>query len=89
MVTHSSILTWRIPQTEEPGRLQSIGVTKSRTRLSHFHFHPQVRGFVIQKQKEMPTGVKTKPILGCHTLKQTQSLISKHFTVLEKLQGIK
>ena len=23
MVTHSSILTWRIPWTEEPGRLQS------------------------------------------------------------------
>ena len=25
MATHSSILTWRIPQTEEPGGLQSIG----------------------------------------------------------------
>ena len=25
MATHSSILDWRIPQTEEPGRLQSIG----------------------------------------------------------------
>ena len=25
MVTHSSILAWRIPWTEEPGRLQSIG----------------------------------------------------------------
>ena len=25
MVTHSSILTWRIPWTEEPGRLQSVG----------------------------------------------------------------
>ena len=24
-VTHSSILAWRIPWTEEPGRLQSIG----------------------------------------------------------------
>ena len=23
--THSSILAWRIPLTEEPGRLQSIG----------------------------------------------------------------
>ena len=23
MATHSSILAWRIPQTEEPGRLQS------------------------------------------------------------------
>ena len=32
--THSIILAWRIPWTEEPGGLQSIGVAKSRTRLS-------------------------------------------------------
>jgi len=25
MATHSSILTWRIPRTEEPGGLQSMG----------------------------------------------------------------
>ena len=31
--THSSILARRIPQTEEPGRLQYMG-SKSRTRLS-------------------------------------------------------
>ena len=34
--THSSILTWKIPWTEEHRRLQSMGVTKSRTRLSDF-----------------------------------------------------
>ena len=26
MATHSSILAWRIPQTEEPSRLQSMGL---------------------------------------------------------------
>ena len=26
MVTHSSILAWRIPYTEEPGKLQSIAL---------------------------------------------------------------
>ena len=26
MVTHSSVLAWRIPWTEEPGRLQSTGL---------------------------------------------------------------
>ena len=26
MATHSSILTWKIPWTEEPGRLQSTGL---------------------------------------------------------------
>ena len=25
MATHSNVLVWRIPLTEEPGRLQSIG----------------------------------------------------------------
>ena len=25
MATHSGILAWRIPQTEDPGRLQSMG----------------------------------------------------------------
>ena len=32
--THSSILAWEIPWTEEPGRLQSTGSQKSPTRLS-------------------------------------------------------
>ena len=32
MATYSSILTWRIPWTEEPGGLQSIG-SKSPTQL--------------------------------------------------------
>ena len=29
MATHSSILAWRIPRTEEPGRLQSMGLKES------------------------------------------------------------
>ena len=28
MATHSSILAWRIPRTEESGRLQVLGVTR-------------------------------------------------------------
>ena len=35
MATHSSLLAWRFPWTEEPGRLLSMGVSKSRTRLSN------------------------------------------------------
>ena len=38
MVTHFSILTWRIPRTEESGRLQSMGL-QSHTHLNDFHFH--------------------------------------------------
>ena len=33
MATHSNVLAWRIPWTEEPGRLQFMVVTKSWTRL--------------------------------------------------------
>ena len=33
MITHSTILVWRIPWTEEPGGLQSMGSQKSQTQL--------------------------------------------------------
>ena len=35
MATHSSILAWEIPWTEEPGGLQSTGLQKSLTQLSN------------------------------------------------------
>ena len=36
MATHSSILAWRIPWTEEPGWLQPMRL-QNRTRLSDIH----------------------------------------------------
>ena len=43
MAPHSSTLAWKIPWTEEPGRLQSMGSLRVKTRLSNFtftfHFH--------------------------------------------------
>ena len=39
MATHSCILAWEIPWTEEPGRLQSMGRKESdTTERLHFHF---------------------------------------------------
>ena len=39
MATHSSTLAWKIPWTEEPGRLQSMGSLESdATERLHFHF---------------------------------------------------
>ena len=35
MATHSGTVAWKIPWTEEPGRLQSMG-SQSRIRLSDF-----------------------------------------------------
>ena len=37
MATHSSTLAWKIPWTEEPGGLQSMGL-QSQTQLSDFTF---------------------------------------------------
>ena len=34
MATHSSILAWEVPWTEEMGGLQSMGSQKGQTRLS-------------------------------------------------------
>ena len=51
MATHSSVLAWRIPQTEQPGGLQSLGsqrvrhncVTHTRRHThTHTHTHTQV-----------------------------------------------
>ena len=43
MATHSSTLAWKIPWTEEPGRLQSMGSLRVGHLLSNFtftfHFH--------------------------------------------------
>ena len=76
MPTHSTILAWKIPWMEEPGRLQSMGLL-SPTRLSDFtltfHFHAL--------EKEMaPTPVFLPresqgqgSLLGCHLWGHTES----------------
>ena len=40
--TYSSILAWRIPWTEEPGELQSMGLQRNRqnwSNLAHMHIY--------------------------------------------------
>ena len=40
MAPHSSTLAWKIPWTEEPGRLQSMGSLRvGTTERLHFPFH--------------------------------------------------
>ena len=50
MAPHSSTLAWKIPWTEEPSRLQSMG-SVSRTRLRYFTFTFDFHAF----EKEMAT----------------------------------
>ena len=39
MATHSSILAWEIPQTEEPWQAAIYGVAKNWTQLSDYAHH--------------------------------------------------
>ena len=42
MATHSSILTWRIPWTEEPGGLQFLGSRRNWARLKWLSTHVHI-----------------------------------------------
>ena len=44
MATHSSILAWEIPRTEEPGGLQSLG-SQSQTQLKQLSTHTRTQIF--------------------------------------------
>ena len=49
MATHSSILAWEIPWTEEPGGLQSIGHKESDTTEQLTHTVLQGLFFIVVK----------------------------------------
>ena len=51
MASHSSTLAWKIPWTEEPGGLLSMGSAKSRIQLSNFTFTFHLHAL----EKEMAT----------------------------------
>ena len=44
MAPHSSTLAWKIPWTEEPGRLQSMGSLRVGQTDFNFHFSPPCIG---------------------------------------------
>ena len=52
IATHSSILAWRIPWTEEPGSVHSVA--KSSTRLSSFHLLRTVAWEIAFEDVEAP-----------------------------------
>ena len=77
MAPHSSTLAWKIPWTEEPGRLQSMGSLgvghNWATSLSHFTF-------MHWRKKWQPTPVflpgesqGQQSLVGCHLWGRTES----------------
>ena len=57
MATHSSILAWKNPCTEEPGKLQSMGLQRVRPKWE-LHFH---KGMDEKKWKTR-SGHKPRPM---------------------------
>ena len=53
MATHSSILAWEIPWTEEPGRLQSMGSQRVRAWLSTLTAEPEASQKTNTNQLQM------------------------------------
>ena len=57
--THSSILAWRIPWTEEPGRLRSVGFKESHMKerltlslYTHTHTHIHIHKEILLNYKK-------------------------------------
>ena len=52
MATHSSILAWRIPCTEEPGRLQCMGLQRAGYDLATNTFTVSLfKSYLAQKEE--------------------------------------
>ena len=75
MAPHSSTLAWKIPWTEEPGRLQ--GVAKSQTRLSDFpftfHFHALEKEMATHSSVLAWRILGTGSLVGCRLWGRTES----------------
>ena len=85
MAPHSSTLAWKIPWTEEPGRLQSMGVAKSRTGLSDFTF---TFLFMHWRRKWQPTPVFLPgESLGWGSLVSCRYGVAQSWTRLKRLSS--
>ena len=82
MATHFSILAWRIPWTEEPGGLQSVGSQRVGydSDLAHMHACNTMMGFCY---KEYWSGSQTGTLLVFCCKKK---ILSKVFLLIEIIQ---
>ena len=88
MATHSSILAWRNPWREEPGRLLiGVGVIKSQTRLSDLTFTFTL-AWLIKKKREKNQKTKNRNEKGEVTRDnaEIQRIIREYY---EQLSSIK
>ena len=75
MAPHSSTLAWKIPWTEEPGRLQSMG--SLRAQLSNFtftfHFHALEKKMATHSSVLAWRIPGTGSLVGCRLWGHTES----------------
>ena len=69
MATYSSLLAWEIPWTEEPGKLQSMGLQRVGHDWAHTHSHTHVHN-----------SVQRSPVSGFRNFSSSQTLyaLSSH-----------
>ena len=82
MATHSSILAWRIPWNEQPGRVQSIESQKSQTLLSDCAQMIQLSSFTSEVLFSKMFGLKIYPYLKFHYV-QNEILLYKGLYISE------
>ena len=75
MVAHSSILAWRIPRTEEPGRLQSVGSQR-------------VRHDSATKPQPLPNTKKLNQKSGKMKLQGNMFFVLEQEKTIEELRGV-
>ena len=49
MATHSSVLAWKIPWTEEPGRATAHGIAKSQMQYEHILWCRKLKRFEVEE----------------------------------------
>ena len=70
MATHSSVLAWKIPWTEEPGGLQSRGSQSDTTEHAH------MRTLTVQVKRRNNCHARMHP---CEVPEALWEVIAKHF----------
>ena len=70
MATHSSILAWRISQTEEPGRLQSMYSQRVRHNWATNNFMSDTNGLNSIKRTRFWLGQKSIILRGTAEIKK-------------------
>ena len=79
MATPSCILAWRIPGTEEPGGLQSMGLQRSDTteQLTLSHFSMEINLTTSKKITKCICPLTNSPTSGAHSMLDLKTL--EHF----------